>query len=78
MRQQAIELDGVIRVEETITGDQNLGIQVVALDTQNLAEITQNLAELDLQIHTSDIITKTYTKPFTYFERAEEHAQSQS
>ena len=76
--QQAIELDGVIRIDETITSEQNLGVQVVALDTQNLAEITQQLTELDLQIHSSEIITKTYTKPFTYFERAEEHAQSRS
>lgn len=76
--QQAIELDGVIRIDETVTSEQNLGIHVVALDTQNLAEITQQLTELDLQIHTSEIITKTYTKPFTYFERAQEHAQSQS
>ena len=76
--QQAIELDGVIRIDETITSDQNLGIHVVALDTQNLAGITQQLTGLDLQINSSEIVTKTYTKPFTHFERAEEHAQSRS
>lgn len=76
--QETIELDGVIRIDETITSEQNLCIQVVALDTQDLATITQQLTELDLQVHSSEIITKTYTKPFTYFERAEEHVHSQS
>ena len=70
--QEAIELNGVIRIAETITSEQNLCIEVVALDTQDLATITQHLTDLDLQVHTSEIITKTYTKPFTYFERAEE------
>lgn len=76
--QKAIKLDDVIRIDETITSEQNLGIHVVALDTQNLARITQQLTGLDLQINSSEIITKTYTKPFTYFKRAEEHAQSRS
>ncbi|MFC7009772.1 Lrp/AsnC family transcriptional regulator [Halalkalicoccus salilacus] len=76
--QKAIELHGVIRIDETITSEQNLCIEVVALDTQDLATITQHLTKLDLQINSSEIITKTYTKPFTYFERAEEHVQSQS
>ena len=76
--QQAIELEGVIRIDETITSEQNLGIHVVALDTQNLTEITQQLTGLDLQINSSEIVTKTYTKPFTHFERAEEHVQSRS
>ena len=75
---KAIELDGVIRIDETITSEENLAIQVVALDTQNLAEITQQLTELELTIHSSEIVTTTYTKPFTHFERAEERARSRS
>lgn len=74
--QNALEIPGVISIDETITSEQNLVIEVVALDTQNLAQITQQLTDLDLQIHTSEIITKTYTKPFTYFERACEQAQA--
>lgn len=74
--QNAIEIPGVVTIDETITSEQNLVIEVVALDTQNLAQITQQLTELDLQIHTSEIITKTYTKPFTYFEQACEQAKA--
>lgn len=76
--QEAIELDGVIRIDETITSVRNLTIQVVALDTQILAEVTQHLTELELEIHSSEIVTTTYTKPFTHFEHAEERAQSHS
>lgn len=76
--QDALEIHGVISIDETITSEQNLCIEVVALDTQNLAVITQQLDELDLVIHSSEIITKTYTQPFTYFERCSDGDQTQS
>jgi Lrp/AsnC family transcriptional regulator, leucine-responsive regulatory protein len=76
--QDALEIHGVVSIDETITSEQNLCIEVVALDTQDLAVITQQLDELDLVIHSSEIITKTYTKPFTYFERCGDGEQAQS
>ncbi len=74
--QEALEIPGVISIDETITSEQNLVIEVVALDTQNLAEITQQLTDLNLQLHTSEIITNSYTKPFNYFERSGEQTHS--
>lgn len=40
--QDALEIHGVISIDETITSERNLCIEVVALDTQDLAVITQN------------------------------------
>lgn len=75
--QDALEIHGVISIDEMITSEQNLCLEVVALNTQDLAVITQQLDDLDLVIHSSEIITKTYTKPFTYFERCGDGEQTQ-
>lgn len=75
--QDALDINGVLTIHETITSDRNLSIEVVAADPKDLAEITQKLGELNLQIHSSDIILKTYTQPCKHFEAAGAQAGSQ-
>lgn len=67
--QQILEVRGVITIHEMLTSEHNLIIEVVATDTNDLAEITQQLSEHDLTIHSSEIIANTYSQPFSGFDQ---------
>ncbi|KYH24358.1 HTH-type transcriptional regulator LrpA [Halalkalicoccus paucihalophilus] len=68
----ALDIGGVITVQGMVTSERNLRIEVIATSSQDLTEITRELGNLNLDIHTSQIITNTFNQPFNYFE----HSQS--
>lgn len=67
--QDDIDIDGILTVQETVTSERNLSLEVVAIEADDLATIIQRLSNLDLLIHSSKIIINTYTQPFEHFER---------
>ena len=51
-----------------LTSERNLFIEAVAIDTSDLAAITEALNDRGLTIHDSEIISNSYSQPFSYFE----------
>lgn len=68
--QDALDVSGVITVQEMVTSERNLLVEVIATSSQDLTEITRELGNLNLDIHTSNIITNTFNQPFNYFEHS--------
>jgi len=66
--QNALEVGGVITVQEMVTSERNLLIELIATSSRDLTEITRELVDIDLTIHSSNIVTNTYRQPFNYFE----------
>ncbi|MFB6207534.1 MAG: Lrp/AsnC family transcriptional regulator [Haloglomus sp.] len=65
---QALDSQGVIDVHEMLTSQRNIFVEVVAVDTKDLAAITNDLSELGFEILSSEIITNHYTRPWSEFE----------
>jgi Lrp/AsnC family transcriptional regulator, leucine-responsive regulatory protein len=74
--QTALGVGGVITVQEMVTSERNLLIEVIATNTRDLTEITRELGNLALTIHCSQIVTNTYRQPFNYFE--DSHSTSEA
>ncbi|KYH23744.1 hypothetical protein HAPAU_41780 [Halalkalicoccus paucihalophilus] len=72
----ALDVGGIITVQEMVTSERNLRIEVIATSSEDLTEITRELGNLDLAIHTSEIITNTFTQPFNYFEHSRSRAEA--
>jgi Lrp/AsnC family transcriptional regulator, leucine-responsive regulatory protein len=64
---EALTVNGVVSVRETLTGERNLVVEAVATGTRDLGTITEALNDLEMTIHTSDIVTGSYNQPFNYF-----------
>lgn len=71
----ALDVGGIITVQEMVTSERNLRIEVIATSSQDLTEITRELGNLNLSIHTSEIITNTLNQPFNYFEHSQSRAE---
>lgn len=65
----ALDVDGVIRVDEIMTGDQNLLVEVVGTDGDDLSRITRDLNQLGLHVNDEDIIRNEYGCQFHQFDR---------
>ncbi|WP_238532881.1 hypothetical protein [Halalkalicoccus jeotgali] len=70
----ALDIGGVITVQEMVTSEHNLLIEVIATSSQDLTEITRELENLNLDIHSSQIVTSTFSQPFNYFEYSRSRA----
>ncbi|MFC7204065.1 Lrp/AsnC family transcriptional regulator [Haloferax namakaokahaiae] len=66
--EEVLAVDGVIDVNELVTGERNLHVQAVATSTGDLTRMTADLNEYGLMIHSSEIITNHYSQPWGYFE----------
>ena len=74
--QTALEVGGVITVQEMVTSERSLLIEVIATNTRDLTEITRELGNLNLTIHSSQIVTNIYRQPFNYFQ--DSHSTSEA
>jgi DNA-binding Lrp family transcriptional regulator len=64
-----LDVPGVVAVQEIMTGDQNLHVEVVGIDGDDLSRITRDLNDLGLEIRDEDIIRNEYDGPFHQFDR---------
>ena len=69
---QTLDVPGVVAVQEIMTGDQNLHVEVVGTDGDDLSRITRDLNDLGLEINDEDIIRNEYVNPFHQFDRCEQ------
>ncbi|WP_331236409.1 Lrp/AsnC family transcriptional regulator [Natronorarus salvus] len=73
---EALEVGVVVTVQEMVTSERNLIVRVIATNSHDLTEITRDLGSLDMRIHSSEIVTNTYTQPFNYFESSRRRSEA--
>lgn len=64
---EVLELPGVINVRELISGDHNIHIEVVAVDSDDADETVSGIEELDVEIVSTQIIKELQVQPFNHF-----------
>lgn len=67
----ALDVDGVVRVREVMTGIENVHIAAVGVDGDDLTRIGRELSDLGLEVADEDIIRDEYSEPFHGFEFSE-------
>ncbi|MFC3476676.1 Lrp/AsnC family transcriptional regulator [Halobacterium litoreum] len=64
----ALEVPGVVRVEEVMTGAENVHVFVVGRDSDDLSRIGRDLDELGLEVVDEDLIRSVHSGPFHGFD----------
>lgn len=67
LAEQALDLHGVIRVRELMTGQENLHIEAIAVDSESVDKTIEGLSDLGLEIVSSDIVKTEHVQPFDHF-----------
>ncbi|WP_128478462.1 winged helix-turn-helix transcriptional regulator [Halorussus pelagicus] len=67
LAQSALEISGVVTVQELMAGSANLGITVVGADTDDINQIAGELADLGLEIEDESVIEGEYHTPYNPF-----------
>ncbi|MFC6731076.1 MULTISPECIES: Lrp/AsnC family transcriptional regulator [unclassified Haladaptatus] len=68
----AAGVDGVVEVQEVMTGEANVLVQAVGVDGDDLTRIGEELDELGLQVSDEDLIRSTHRSSFSGFEETDE------
>lgn len=63
----ALDVPGVVDVQEVMTGAENVHVSAVGSDGDDLTRIGRELDELGLEFADEDIIRDTYTCPYHGF-----------
>jgi DNA-binding Lrp family transcriptional regulator len=64
---KALDVPGVVRVREVMTGEQNVQVEVVGVDGDDLSRIGRDLQGVGLQVADEDIVRNEYSTPFDEF-----------
>ncbi len=64
---KALEVPGVVAVREVMTGEGNVHVEVVGVDSNDLSRIGQDLNEIGLEVADEDIIRNEYTTEYDGF-----------
>ena len=67
----AADVDGVVEVQEVMTGEANVLVTVVGQDGDDLSRIGRELAATGLQVTDEDLIRNHYVHPYHRFEPGE-------
>lgn len=67
MAKAALEVPGVVDVQEVMTGEENVLVTVVGEDGDDLSRIGRELSEIGLQVVDEDIIRSHHTHPYHRF-----------
>lgn len=65
--QAALEVSGVVKVRELMTGHANLAITAVGIDTDDVSRIASKLSDLGLEIEDEGVIEREYYHPYHPF-----------
>lgn len=68
LAEAALDVPGVVRVTEVMTGENNVHVSVVGSDSDDLSRIGRELDELGLEVVDEDLIRNEHTGPFSGFE----------
>lgn len=64
----ALDIPGVVRVKEVMTGTENVHVSAVGKNSDDLSRIGRDLDELGLEVADEDIIRNEYIGPFSGFD----------
>lgn len=67
LAQSALEISGVISVQELMAGSANVGITVVGADTDAINQVASGLSDLGFEIEDESVIEREYHAPYTPF-----------
>ena len=63
----AVNVPGVVRVEEVMTGAENVHVFAVGTDSDDLSRIGRDLNDIGLEVVDEDLIRNEYTRQFHQF-----------
>jgi Lrp/AsnC family leucine-responsive transcriptional regulator len=64
----AMDIPGVVRVTEVMTGEENVHVSAVGEDSDDLSRIGRDLDDLGLEVTDEDIIRNEHAGPFSGFD----------
>lgn len=67
LAEKVLDINGVIRVTETLSGNENLAVEAVAASSEDLTSIASALEALGLDIRDEWFIKTTRVQPFNHF-----------
>lgn len=68
----ALDVSGVVEVQEVMTGEENVHVTAVGQDGDDLTRIGRELSDLGLQVVDEDIIRNHFTNPYHEFGQPDE------
>jgi DNA-binding Lrp family transcriptional regulator len=68
LAEEALDIPGVVRVTEVMTGEQNVHVIAVGEDSDDLSRIGRDLDELGMEVADEDLVRNEYTGPFSGFD----------
>lgn len=69
---EAVDVPGVVRVEEVMTGSENVHVFAVGTDSDDLSRIGRDLDDLGLEVADEDLIRSVHSGPFEGFDTESE------
>lgn len=67
LAEDVLDIEGVVRVIETLSGRDNLAVEVVGEDTDDLTTIASQLESLGCSIHEEWFLKNSHVQPFDHF-----------
>ncbi|MCD2203540.1 Lrp/AsnC family transcriptional regulator [Halobacterium sp. KA-6] len=65
---EALSVPGVVRVEEVMTGAENVHVSAVGTDSDDLSRIGRDLDDLGLEVVDEDLIRSVHSGPYEGFD----------
>lgn len=69
LAEAALEVTGVVEVQEVMTGEENVLVSVVGEDGDDLSRIGRELSDIGLHIADEDVIRNHHTHPYHPFDQ---------
>lgn len=70
LAREALDIEGVVDVQEIMTGEKNVHVTIVGTDTNDLNRIGEELDEIGLEINDEDLIRNEYTTAYERFDES--------
>lgn len=67
LTEAALDVTGVVTVQEVLTGVENLLVEAVALEVSSVTRITSEIEELGIDVQNTQILGRRHIKPFDHF-----------
>lgn len=67
LAQKALQVEGVTRVRELMTGHRNVLVTAVAAESESMTEVASRLHNLGLTIEEEELVKNDSARPFSHF-----------
>jgi Lrp/AsnC family leucine-responsive transcriptional regulator len=75
---EVLEIEGVVSVQELVTGDQNLLVTAVGESDSDITPVAQRLLEMGLTVADEVLVRSHETTPFGKFDRGDDTEERES